>query len=70
MSEKHLTPKQIADLTSLNVETIRRLCRKSKKEGGIAPIVIIGNRILVPESTYQEFMESHTVKAGSGSCND
>ena len=61
MNEKHLTPKQIAERTSLNIETIRRLCRKGK----LAPIVIVGNRILVPESTYKEFLESHTAK-GNG----
>ena len=58
MNENHLTPKQIAERTSLHVETIRRLCRKRD----LAPVIIVGNRILIPESTYREFLKSHSVK--------
>lgn len=61
VQEKHLTPKQIAELTSLHIETIRRFCRERK----IAPIRVFGSRIRIPESTYKKFLESHTAK-GNG----
>jgi len=59
MNEKLLSPKEVAERTSLHVETIRRFCRK----GELAPIIPIGNRIRIPESTYKKFIESHSIKA-------
>lgn len=54
--EKHYTLRELTKFLPLHIDTLRRYCR----EGKIKPIVIIGNRILISESTLRQFLESHT----------
>lgn len=55
VQEKRFTLRQLAEILPLHIDTLRRYCR----EGKISPVEVVGNRILVPESTLLRFQESH-----------